>query len=190
MKISKRLLVLCALAMGATCLSVRAEDNPAQAAARIALAKQLFGASTQPPQAAAVQTAASPTAQPLDENQLAAQRAAQMAALAAGLPARPAVETTAKTNKPHSPAALAAKPAVAVAPPPASQPAVTAPPSAKPAEANYAGKDLGMKPIVAPALPITASKEDRLAALLMKYKADQISPEEYHTQRAAILAEP
>ena len=113
-----------------------------------------------------------------------------MAALAAVMPVRPAVEAPAKTNKPHSPAAPAAKPAVTVAPPPASQPAVTAPPSAKPAEANYAGKDLGMKPIVAPALPITASKEDRLAALLMKYKADQISPEEYHTQRAAILAEP
>jgi hypothetical protein len=175
MKISKRLLVLCALAMGATGLTIRAEDNPAQAAARIALAKQLFGASVTPSQTTPVQ----PAARPLDENQLAAQQAAQMAARAAVLPARPAVEAPAKTTQFHSPAAPAAKPVVAVAPPPA-----------KPAEANYAGKDLGMKPIAAPVLPITASKEDRLAALLMKYKADQISPEEYHTQRAAILAEP
>ncbi len=186
MKISKRLLVLSALAMGATCLTVRAEDNPAQAAARIALAKQLSGASMTPSQTAPVQ----PAARPLDANQLAAQRAAQMAALAAVMPVRPAVETPVKTKKPHSSAAPTAKPAVTVTPKPASQPAVAAPPPAKPAEANYAGKDLGMKPIAAPALPITASKEDRLAALLMQYKADQISPEEYHKQRAAILAEP
>ncbi len=186
MKISKKLPVLCALAMGATCLSVRAQDNPAQAAARIALAKQLFGASATPTQATPVQ----PAATPLDANQLAAQRAAQMAALAAAMSVKPAVEMPAKTSLPHSPAAPAAKPAVAAVPPPASQPAVIAPPPAKPAEANYAGKDLGMKPITAPALPISASKEERLQGLLMQYKTDRISPEEYHKQREAILAEP
>jgi hypothetical protein len=47
-----------------------------------------------------------------------------------------------------------------------------------------------LKQIPAPPLPINAAKADRLAALLGKYQADQISPEEYHTQRAAILAEP
>jgi hypothetical protein len=52
------------------------------------------------------------------------------------------------------------------------------------------GQDLGMKPIAAPALPISASKDARLQALLQKYEADQITPEEYHQQRAAILAEP
>ena len=57
-------------------------------------------------------------------------------------------------------------------------------------ESNYAGKELGMKPIASPALPIAAGKAERLQALLTKYKADLISPEEYHQQRAAILAEP
>ncbi len=47
-----------------------------------------------------------------------------------------------------------------------------------------------MKPIVPPPLPISATKEERLNALLEKYKADQITPDEYHLQRAAILAEP
>jgi hypothetical protein len=47
-----------------------------------------------------------------------------------------------------------------------------------------------MKPIVAPASPISASKEQRLQELLAKYKADQVSPNEYQIQRAAILAEP
>ena len=41
-----------------------------------------------------------------------------------------------------------------------------------------------------PSLPISAEKEQRLQDLLVKYKADQITPEQYHTQRAAILAEP
>jgi hypothetical protein len=54
----------------------------------------------------------------------------------------------------------------------------------------YPGADLGLKQIPAPPLPISASKADRLAVLLGKYQADRISPEEYHSQRSAILAEP
>jgi hypothetical protein len=56
--------------------------------------------------------------------------------------------------------------------------------------AQQPGTEIGMKPIAAPPLPISASKQDRLAALLQKYQADQITPDEYHSQRAAILAEP
>ena len=74
--------------------------------------------------------------------------------------------------------------------PPANPSAPAPAPSAKPAEGNYVGKDLGMKPIASPDLPISAAKASQLQALLAKYKADQISPEEYHKQRAAILAEP
>ena len=47
-----------------------------------------------------------------------------------------------------------------------------------------------VKPIETPALPISATKEERLQALLQKYKADQITPEEYHTERAKIMGEP
>jgi hypothetical protein len=47
-----------------------------------------------------------------------------------------------------------------------------------------APKVSGMAPVV------TQSKEARLQALLVSYKADKITPEEYHKQRAAILAEP
>ncbi len=62
--------------------------------------------------------------------------------------------------------------------------------AAKLAAANNPGNDLGFKPILAPPLPISADKQARLDTLLGQYKADQISPEEYHKQRAAILAEP
>ena len=45
-------------------------------------------------------------------------------------------------------------------------------------------------PIAPPASPLPASKEARLAELLSQYKADTITPEKYHTERAKILAEP
>jgi hypothetical protein len=45
-------------------------------------------------------------------------------------------------------------------------------------------------PIQAPPPAISADKEARLAELLRKYKTDQITPEEYHQQRAKILSEP
>jgi len=67
------------------------------------------------------------------------------------------------------------------------KPVVTAP--AKPVTV-VPGKELGMKPIEVPALPISAAKEAQLQALLAKYKADKITPEEYHKQRAEILAGP
>jgi len=54
----------------------------------------------------------------------------------------------------------------------------------------FSGKDLGLKPIEAPALPITSAKEAQLQALLAKYKADQITSGEYQKQRAEILAQP
>ena len=56
--------------------------------------------------------------------------------------------------------------------------------------AIYPGKELGLKPIEAPPLPITAAQEAQLQALLAKYKANQITPEEYQKQRAEILAQP
>jgi hypothetical protein len=42
----------------------------------------------------------------------------------------------------------------------------------------------------APAAPVQVSKAERLQQLLSQYKADQITPQEYHEKRAAILAEP
>jgi hypothetical protein len=38
--------------------------------------------------------------------------------------------------------------------------------------------------------PLTGPKAARLAELLTRYEADQITPKEYHIQRAAIVAEP
>lgn len=41
----------------------------------------------------------------------------------------------------------------------------------------------------APALPLSGTKQNRLAELLRRYKMDDITPQEYHTARAKIIAE-
>jgi hypothetical protein len=46
------------------------------------------------------------------------------------------------------------------------------------------------KPLDAPPLPFGGDKQQRLDDLLTQYKADQITPQQYHEQRAKILAEP
>ena len=76
--------------------------------------------------------------------------------------------------------------------PPAKPAAPVAAPAVKPPPANesYAGKTLGLKPIEAPPPPVSAQKEAELQALLARYMANQISPDEYQKERAAILAEP
>jgi hypothetical protein len=233
MKISKLLPVLCVLALGAHGLTARAEDNPAQAAARMALAKQLFALDAQqPPATNSMQgkpvvaprktkddnVVMVPINQPVSqadkakakaEKAAAKAKAKQDAQAAADLKAKqeagkklaapPPVVTTSQTDADKQLAAQKAALAAALAnrqapttmpvttavvtPPPAPMPAPTA-------NANYAGKDIGLQPLAAPALPITATKEAQLEALLAKYKADQITPEEYHKQREAILAQP
>ena len=44
------------------------------------------------------------------------------------------------------------------------------------------------QPIEGPALPISTDKKQRLDELLRQYQADQITPSQYHEQRAKILA--
>ncbi len=46
------------------------------------------------------------------------------------------------------------------------------------------------QPLEAPPLPISNDKQQRLKELLRKYKADEISPEQYHLERAKILSAP
>jgi hypothetical protein len=53
-----------------------------------------------------------------------------------------------------------------------------------------AGKDSVLQPMMAPPLPISAAKKQQLDGLLLQYEADRVSPSEYQTQRAAILAQP
>jgi hypothetical protein len=75
-------------------------------------------------------------------------------------------------------------------------PAAAAKPEAKPMAEKPAKKSTkvtgaqAFPPIQGPASTVPADKQARLAELLQKYRADQVTPEEYHAQRAKILAEP
>jgi len=66
--------------------------------------------------------------------------------------------------------------------PPAVPPTVPKPAKVKGAPA--------FPPLAGPPPAVSADKEQRLQELLRKYRADQITPEQYHEQRAKILAEP
>jgi hypothetical protein len=46
------------------------------------------------------------------------------------------------------------------------------------------------QPIQGPPLPISTEKQQKLADLLRRYQADQVTPSQYHEERAKILAEP
>jgi hypothetical protein len=112
-------------------------------------------------------------------------------------------EIDAKQGKPGSAAApifattpevITPTPVATTSPTPASvPPAHTSntqpkPPPHKPLTVNPApAPAMSVQP---PALPISADKHQRLEALLQKYRADQITPEQYHAERAKILAEP
>jgi len=82
-------------------------------------------------------------------------------------------EPAPKASKPSKPPKHQAQPEVV------SNPAPT--PSASPS--SY-------KPLEGPPAPVTASQRQRLDELLTRYRADQVTPEQYHQERAKILAQP
>lgn len=67
-------------------------------------------------------------------------------------------------------------------------PVVSAPAMPAPA-ANPPAQVAGERTIVAPAAPVSMTQEEQLARLLMLYKSNQLTPLQYHDQRAAILAQ-
>ena len=84
-------------------------------------------------------------------------------------------------------AAVAAK----AAPAPAKAAPVAANKPAPAAKAHAASKPTySAAPGEAIPSPFSTAKQQRLDALLGQYKADAITPQEYHAQRAAIIAEP
>jgi hypothetical protein len=63
----------------------------------------------------------------------------------------------------------------------------TAPPPPKPPTVKTPSK---FPPFQGPPSPLSAEQQQRLSELLRKYRADQITPEQYQTERAKILAGP
>jgi hypothetical protein len=235
MQFSKFIPLLCAAAFCAGFIAARADDTPAQAAARAALEEKMreldaqqtatnvetppavvvtpSGAAqeqpapppaittipatpeTQPAATTPAESQPAPATSPSDNEAQAAARAAldeKMRELDAQEAATNAQTIPVITITPNAAAPAQAAPVVETPPmqaAPVQAPAAAAP-QMPPANVDYPGKDLGLKPIDVPPPPISADKQARLQALLVKYMADQISPEEYHKQRAEIIAEP
>lgn len=206
MQTFKFLTVAGVIVLGAGSLSVRAEDTPVQAAARAALEQALSSGETSPatpPAVTATNVAVAKPATPAAN--VAAPTAKTPAPTAASnvapavVPATAPVPTNANVSAPaataDTPEQAAARAALEktmggmTAPTIPSTYKAEAPASSSQAMASYPGKGLGLKPITAPPLPITATQEAQLQALLGRYMDNQISPEEYHKQRAVILGQ-
>ena len=200
MQISKTLLTCGAAALCLTAFSAHAKDTATDAQLREALRQKMSEiggespapvappaagapapAPATPPASVAPPTVAAPAAQPA-VTAPAAQDDAEIARLQQALRDRIAAEGPVTK--------VVAAPVVEA---PAAKPTVSAKPAVQPTVVKPAVTATSKKPVqvpmVAPAPPIAASKEQRLQQLLQQYKADQITPQEYHQQRAAILAE-
>jgi len=202
MQISKLFPAICVAAVCAGQFAARAQDTAAQAAARAALMEKMNALEAQPAQPA-------PPPPPIMAIPAGTNRAStgpQTNAVATPptmvpkQPMVPAPKTKAPPTIGKAPTAPAqAAPSAPPVQPVAANPANPAPspfftpvvmPPGKPVNPNSPGSVLGLKPIMAPPLPISPAKDAQLQALLARYKADQITPEQYQTTRAKILAEP
>jgi hypothetical protein len=163
-------------------MTLHAVDTPAQAAARAALTQQL-----QSDQGAPVSTPQSSATMPA---------AAQTGDNAAQAQARAALDKTmADLNTPTNQTTASTAPVDPLTGDNASQAAARAAVIKKMTDLGTPMNQNGTVasqpiPMAAPAAPVSLSKEEKLQILLDHYKADQVSPEEYHKQRAAILAAP
>jgi hypothetical protein len=204
MRFSKPFGILCATALCTGILPVRADDNPAQAAARAAVLQAMqqqdaAGANTAPaatpPSAPAVAAPVIPVpAQPvvtqpvttipapasdatMNPTASSTDNAAQAAARAAVLQAMQGQDAAGINAAPSAPVVVT---------PATSAPVATTNPM--PAPASVAAPNTPVyRPIIAPSLPISADQQTRLQALDAKYSANQITPVDYFNQREAIL---
>jgi hypothetical protein len=214
MRFPKPFGILCATALCASILPVRADDNPAQAAARAAVLQKMqeqdaagtnVAPAATPPSAPVVVAPVIPVpAQPvvvqpvttvpapapdatMNPTASSTDNAAQAAARAAVLQKMQEQDAAGINAAP----ADATSSAPVVAAPVTTVSVVTTNPT--PAPAPVAAPTVAApstpvyRPIIAPSLPISADQQARLQALDAKYSANQITPLDYFTQREAIM---
>jgi hypothetical protein len=192
MQISKLSVAICATFVGVLPLAVHAADSEAQAKAREALEQAL----TQPTPQTTVITNPATTPKAAKPQKSAPAPAPAAAATAVATTSTPPVEIVnappgmSPENTERVRAALRQaqlQPVTPTKPQPVNPPVYVNhvnhvnPPGPPP---------VAQTTIVAPPLPISSTKEAQLQELLVRYKADQISPEDYHKERAKILAGP
>ena len=204
MRISKCFLVVCAAAYGIAALPVHAADSDTDAKLREAMRQKMAELEAQSTVPSATTNPSPATAKPKHKSQssVAQSTSAQPPVNQESITkARETLHQQMKELESQPPAATpAANPAPKVA---GSQPGQKSPEAKssetagksdtqpKPDKAiKKPAKGTAFPPIPVPPPAISADKDARLAELLRKYKADEITPEEYHQQRAKILSEP
>jgi len=108
---------------------------------------------------------------------------------ATAAPTAPAQPGTPVVVNPAPPTQASSTQPVFSEPPPAS-PGHPEPPNVVTTSSAKAPGAGGYQPLAAPASPLSASKEAQLADLLSKYRADLITPAQYHQERAKIMGAP
>lgn len=193
MQTSKISLLICAAAICVSPLFVRAEDAEVQAKLRAALRERMAELSAQkqsnttPTPAEMPIKAAQPVKPEVVQKPVEPVEPAKPAVVVEQpkAPAKPVVEKPAMTEVKPVNAGRAAAEKEAM-----KQAAEKEKAKEAKAKAKSAAKDSVVPPVVSPDLPISADKQMRLNALTEQYKADKLTPQEYHEQRAKILAEP
>jgi hypothetical protein len=94
-----------------------------------------------------------------------------------GAATQAALNAAQTNNTMSSSPAMPATPARSMMPPPPVTPGVN----------EATAKDLGLAPLQSPPPPVSAEQQQQLQALLQRYEADQITPDEYQADRAKIL---
>jgi hypothetical protein len=190
MQIRKCLLAVCFAVAAA--LSVQAADTDAQVKAREALQQKLKEIDAQAAtNAPAVTNAPAPApAEPVPPAAAAATAAAVAAAPATTqvngvpTPADPAqIEKARESMRKKMEEVTAAELAADAE---AQRRAMAQNPEAPPSKPKQP-TSLDLPPMDAPPLPISADKKQRLDVLLSRYRADQITPDQYQAERAKIL---
>jgi hypothetical protein len=122
---------------------------------------------------------------------------AQQSAPSAAAPPPPRVVTTPPSEPPPAaaPVASSSEPNPALSPAEQKKQDAAAARAQKEAQrradkAPAYNRPIRFQPIDAPPVPFSADKQTRLAELLRKYQADELTPEQYHEARAKIVAEP
>ena len=172
MQIPKISLFICTLAVSGS-LALHAQDNPAQAAARAALLDKMNELETAPEVAT---PAPAPTAPIVPATVVVPETAPTVAA--------PAAATVSLADQKRATEAAKKQAVLEAKQRAANEKAHVVTPVNEPA------MELGLTQVNAPAVPLSTIKQQELAGLLQLYKADKLSPEEYQSQRAAILAAP
>jgi hypothetical protein len=181
MQTSKISLLICAAAICVSPLFVRAEDAEVQAKLRAALRERMAELSAQKQS----NTTPTPAEMPIKAAQPVEPAKPAVVVEQPKAPAKPVVEKPAMTEVKPVNAGRAAAEKEAM-----KQAAEKEKAKEAKAKAKSATKDSVAQPVVSPDLPISADKQMRLNALTEQYKADKLTPQEYHEQRAKILAEP